>query len=483
VRALLLWLALAAKAEPFDKPALDRLFDGFRALTTPAPVPNVSPSTVRPGSVDLLLELARENRADPVWPGYEVLAQPILLYRPGVGSWLIGHPAPPPDFAAIPGSPAPFRPGEIPDLGMSYQLHRAIGGVDAFVYRQESGESDEQAAKTSVHERFHVFESKAFARARGREPGEAGEESVALAALEQKILSAALGAQGLERERLIRQFVGVRRHRWDAGGAPLIYLETREERSEGMARYVDLSLLARVGRGAAPGDAVRRRLDDFPSVESMKKHRHYESGAAQGLLLDWAGVSDWKARVAAGAAPSDLLAAAFPVSSPKELAAQAKAEHAYAALQARAAEVVEAYRLEKAKALAAYKAQAGVELILVIPYEDDSDNGFEAESPEYELPEGDFRPNMRLVDMRGGGYVVHVVDRATIWGGDLRFFAEIESLKIDGAATPPRSYRGGPFKSLSLRARGVELDFDRPGEVSLSGGAFTISVREKTPRP
>jgi hypothetical protein len=450
----------------------------------PAPVSDVE--TVGP-RVTMLLNAELSNQREPVWPGYSVFGQPILIYEAGVRSFLIAHPNPPAGYTPVMSSPQPVfvKQGIIPDLNYIFQFHRQINGVDSFAFRYEPGDRPDQGPRTIVHERFHVFQKTGFTDTpyapRSSEPD--GEE-LALAALEQKTLKRALTAgDRAGSAHYVRQFLAIRGARY-ARQPDSRLLENNEERREGMARYVEESLMDRADVEPVPGGAagaIIKSLDRSPAVNNMNKWRYYGTGAAQGLLLDRAGQNEWKKRVAAGSALFDILAAAYPLLPGSEagLVTEAKAADNYAALLQAGTQTASAYQALKSKAIAEYDNSPGIEWSF--PYSSGGGGGFSSINPWYKLGNGEtLMPKLQVYDISSDGYSLHFTDRPTIHGGDrgIRTHAAgSATLLLDGA---PFTLADGvyQFETLSLTEAGLALSITKPGALTVTPNKAAIAFRD-----
>jgi len=171
-------------------------------------------------------------------------------------------------------------------------------------------------------------------------------QQVALALLEQRILAAALRANG-DDERLARQLVAVRRLRLSLAGAA--QAEQAQEQRDGAAEYAAYRFALAAGQtqlqswperllaGYAGDRAPEPGSGATPIGDYMHEERPGLTGAAIGLLLDAAAIP-WRGQMAQGATPFDILAAAYPVAAGERdaLVAQAKARFGYDELAARA---------------------------------------------------------------------------------------------------------------------------------------------------
>lgn len=361
---------------------LGLLVSSFAALPASAQISAVS-TEYQSGTSPLVKEILKadqSNRKDPVWPGFNLLDQPILIYEAGVRSFLIAHPNPPSGYKGVQASPHTVfeKQGEVEDLDFVYQLHRDVNGSDTFAFRMESNDQIAENLYTVVHERFHVFQQEDFkgppAWSKYLEPSA---EVLAMAALEQKALEKALSAETpQEVARYAKLFNAIRLARYQ-GPSVLQEVDAGQERSEGMAEYVTSVLLYRKGfpkAGSSGRLDIIYRLQRFPNVANMKKGRHYWIGTAQGYILDEGGPADWKKRVADGEAPFDIVKEAYPVAEKDlpTLLAKAKSELGYMALLAKAAKIDGEFQKAKARAIADYAALPGIELTVSIPWSPDN---------------------------------------------------------------------------------------------------------------
>ncbi|OGR65552.1 MAG: hypothetical protein A2X31_00220 [Elusimicrobia bacterium GWB2_63_22] len=450
---------------------------GIKALKAdiPAPVSDVEKAGPR---VALLLNADESNRRDPVWPGYDVFGQPVLLYEAGIRSFLIAHPNPPAGYAPLFAEPRPVfvQQGQIPGFNFTFSFHFPLNGVDTFAYRYKAEGKPEQDVRTMVHERFHVFQQTGFKPARyARRDSEPDGEDLAMAALEQKTLKSALAAEGTEAAaRFVRQFAAVREERY-ARFPDARLPESREERLEGMARYVDQALMLRDGLSPQPGGQaalLSMQLDWFPDVDKMEKSRYYATGAAQGLLLDRAGRSDWKALVAAGAFPYEVIRQAFPLTDPAAALAEARREHGYAALLATGLQKASAFQAAKTAAIAAYEALPGIEWSVPTG----RNMGFSAASPDYQLSGTEtLLPEMYMIDAKTEGYALNVTDRQAVLADmAVRFHAQAAVL-LDGRAFTPADGVYS-FETLTVTETGLDLRVSRPGTLTVTGRKAAVSL-------
>lgn len=450
---------------------------GFRA-DIPEPVFNVGTLDPR---VTLLLNAAESDRRDPVWPGYSVFGQPVLLYEKGTRSFLFAHPNPPPGYAQAADALWPVfeKPGEVPGLRFIFEFHFPCNGTDSFAFMYAPAEDPVANVRTIVHERFHVFQEEAFSPGSYvRRDSEPDGEDLALAALEQLSLKSALKAAGRsETGRYIRHYLAARGARY-ARTPDCRRQEEDEERSEGMALYVDSVLLDRPELAPRPGGsaaAVIEWLDRFPGMDEMTKGRYYGTGAAQGLLLDRAGAAGWKTRVAGGQSLYAALGGLCPLSGPETAAAlqEAKAAQGFAELLARGNKSASEGQSSKAAAIAAYEAAPGTEWSVPRP----NSAGYSASGPSYKLNKTDrLMPGLHVLTADSGGIRIYFGDRAIIMAArTVRFHARPGAAVLLDGAPAPEADGVYPFRTLSLSEAGAEIVFiSKPGALTVAGGKASI---------
>ncbi len=470
----------------------DRSFDGNQPLpvinidTLPVPASDVE---IAGPYVTLLLNADQSNQRAPIWPGYSVFGQPILIYEAGIRSFLLAHPNPPAGYSAVFSSPQTVfeKQGPISDLNFPFQYHRTVNNVDTFAYRYEPGEKPDRAVRTIIHERFHVYQAKGFANLTyNRRTSEPDAEDLALAALEQKTLKSALKAgDPADSSRFVRQFLAVRAERYSRQPDSRDQ-EIDEERLEGMAEYLEDNLMNRPEVAPKPGGVITKitaRLDVFPTIDDMGKGRYYATGAAQGLLLDLGGSSDWKERVSAGASLRDMVALSYPLLSGTEqaLLAEAKSAHGYSELFQTGTQVATEFQSLKARAISEYDSSPGIEWTVPVPWDKDTNFGFSGSKPDYKLNESEtLMPNLYLLDVSAAAFTLHFANRPAVLGSGVRFHAAAAAeLLLNGK---PFTLLDGshPFVTLSLTEAGLNLSISKSGTLTVMDRKAVISYRERS---
>lgn len=268
-----------------------------------------------------------------MFPGFRPDTIPLSFVIPSRGDLLFGwRGSLPAGYAAIPGVPtAAWRDARA--LGAASTATVLDGRLVAQIVANPL-ESVTLAA-TALHEAFHAF--AAASRQPGRKFGQ-GENAILVStypvfdvdneaafALEGKLLAGALDAKSVARKReLAQQFVAVRRERHRRLPHEFQDFDTFSELNEGLAEYVLVRALQyQSTEGPAEFRPVALRalsysralLGKLTASENMSlRFRFYQTGFAQGLLLDALAGDSWKAKMLRdNGTLQDMLAAASGV--------------------------------------------------------------------------------------------------------------------------------------------------------------------------
>ncbi len=443
--------------------------------------------------LDPLLHLAltaeTSLHADPVWPGFTLFAQPVLLYdRAGHRSYLVAHPAPPAGFTRFTKGPPPIlaRDGELPELQSDYYTDYALGGRPTFVLVFTPGEDTFQRLTTLAHERFHVFQHAHFSDDhRDNTYGAVDPENMALATMEQRALAEALKAPGPEGStRYARMFVALRSTRNARLAPPVRGIEDALERSEGTADYVQQRLAARPvfahAGGAGSGlHNIIERLEMTLDRDRMAFTRYYETGSAQGWLLDRAGLPRWKREVTEGRTLFAVMQEAYPV-DPGEVSTRVAAAMnellGYQRLVAECRDRLAKAAAQREAAIREFATAPGWEVRVAEPPTGAHGANFTFSGSDFELEDGGkLYPGMSLLDVQRDDFRLSVKDRPTVMDGiAYRFHAGLAAtLAVDGR---PAEFRPGrrPFATLSLTEPGLELACRAPGALVVTDHTATI---------
>lgn len=350
------------------------------ALSAPAPAAAPAPE---------LLELAAEvQRTGPklagLWPGYWPPGQAFVIYRPGEGALLVSDEAPPPPFEALPAAGLPkalrgrawFRPGDLEGVSRPFILGYPIGGGRTAVLVL-ADEAAKDLATLIFHEQFHAYQRAAFKHPTGSQfvAPKAVPDRVSFAAAaetERRILIAALTARsGKVRDRLLHQYLALRREREKSLPPEVVSVERQFEKIEGTARFIDR---AAVALGSEPNGSLRGLIAESlredlgangqPFLTAWFRSRGYGVGAALTYFLRELDPKGWRAAVEASGSLDERLAVLTGFDSVREpagLAQGARSDFGYAATKAalepgiRAAEQKEIKTVEEFFALGAHR--------------------------------------------------------------------------------------------------------------------------------
>ncbi len=435
--------------------------------------------------ISLLMSFEQMIKKNPVWPGYSVLAQPIMVYRKGERSFLLEHPTPPQDYSMIAVSPYSVAMKEgTTQMDVTFKFHFLINGVDSFAYMYKPGPNSDSPKSIAhdagliVHERFHVFQEKDFKDIPGHLPAERYEPSgkvLAMAILEQRALAAAVTAEDQNESAFFaRLFVAIRKNRNSEGLADTNN-ENLEEQSEGTAQYVEINFLARM-----PGDNGRALKDLLQfmelctDIDSLGKTRFYATGAIQSILLDRHGQASWKSSVASGIPTADLLMALYPMSDAERqgLVDKAKARFDYVKLLEIGNAATAEYTAEKEKALADYNSLGGIEL------EVPDRGGPVGMTNWYPLDNGDtLYPSIHYKEINDAQLKLRIENRPAISGRrGFRFHVGVHAqFLLDGQ---PFELSNGtyPFASLEVHEPGADMVVSVPGTIGVRDDKARIEL-------
>lgn len=231
-------------------------------------------------TVAALLSTFDRMAARPLWDGFTPASTPLAIYD-GQRTWLIRHPAPPAEFAAVDGAPdTRVMTGRYPEV--SANTHATIGGVPtATLLVPERPTDPRHLAATLLHEVFHVYQARAH-------PGWFGNEATLFTYPVTD--SVAQQLQRLETEAFRRALLphaalgcwasramALRETRAARVGADAMAYERGNDLNEGLATWIGW-------RGAGdPPDSLVPRKGFAPDGVRL---RAYAVGPAQAALLD-----------------------------------------------------------------------------------------------------------------------------------------------------------------------------------------------------
>ncbi|HWI53028.1 MAG TPA: hypothetical protein VNT01_12890 [Symbiobacteriaceae bacterium] len=231
---------------------------------------------------DALLEFHRIAAAVPLWPGFQPERTPLVLHGPEV-AYLVGHPAPPDDYAQLEpvlGRTVHAGPRH-PEMTANTSAE-ICGVLSALAELPGESEEPDRYARLLLHECFHVFQTEGL----GALPRpdvrymtfypENDPVNNALAVVENRLLAAALAGDC----RAPAAFLAVRGHRQERLDEGVRVYEVRQEYNEGTPTYIEM----RAGMNLA--DLTGRLSECSIGGKWAGNRRFYYTGAAIALLLD-----------------------------------------------------------------------------------------------------------------------------------------------------------------------------------------------------
>ena len=276
-------------------------------------LPVVGSAQVPTDTVRALAEIDRhftrlgKLHGESIWPGYRPDTIPIAYVFPQRGTVLFNWRGPlPTGYEAVAGVPnAAWLSAR--NLGAA-STGTSIGDR-AVAQVVVSSLATEAVLPTAFHEAFHVFERASQKPGRRFGYGENsfyvasypifGVRNESLWSLEGKLLADALQEKSQTRKReLARQFVAVRRTRQSRLESSYAEFERASEMNEGLAEYALVRALQLLANDSAVTAATRAgarkmladRVVDLgrlgTNVTQSFRLRFYETGPAEGLLLD-----------------------------------------------------------------------------------------------------------------------------------------------------------------------------------------------------
>lgn len=365
-------------------------------------------------AVDIINSVVRvfEHEDTPLWNGYDLSTQEILIYSPGRWAMLLNHNEPISNYTAYPSHwpdlsvPALIRWGEIEELAGQLYFNYEVGAdktVAIPIYTEvpdELGPMPLVMFAFIVHEAFHQFQRKVF-----RDMESFSEEKYpildiennALVALEMHILQDAVRQVGIGNINEVRHFaeifVAVRESRWERAAPIVRAVERAKEIQEGSAEYVEARYIGIMAELCRSGEITRSGMrshfsslnvtkyleNDFKDrlegnalrPQDIPRNRIYPVGATIFVLLDFLNVR-WQGRVEEGRegfTPAGLLREFLGISTSDmgRLLEEAKKQYDFDGIAAASRNLIEEYNREFEDALAAFSAQPGFRVELEVP--------------------------------------------------------------------------------------------------------------------
>lgn len=264
------------------------------------------------------------SSGNEIWPGFDPREFPLLVFRPGRRSFLIGAGMEmvgldPVESIELGVPVFALDSGNLklnPHLPFAREVN--VAGHTAFMVRHEDSSSRDTWFRVVVHELFHQYQRERFRVTMYpqvcRYPyGDV--ENAFLSRVEDLVLARQVAALP---DKVSRDdyalFVALRSRRYgrEDSGRVAQKIEEWEELVEGTARYVEHRYAVEAGVEEEPG--LLARLSTYLSnlhPRDLQKWKYYRTGLAQALVLDALGLVEWKAAAEAGRSLYDYAADAL----------------------------------------------------------------------------------------------------------------------------------------------------------------------------
>ena len=458
---------------------------------------------------------------DRAWPGFDLSRRPFVLYDAGRWAAVINAPAslagfePWPDGWPTLGTPGLLHRGAIEGLVGQLAFDYDLAGIRTVavpvVPAASAGTEDLTITQFAfiVHEAFHQYQQERFDDTDS--PSEEGYPLLdvrnnALATLEMQALLQAVDAREdtARSRRELASFKALRAARAGRLDSATRELERIKERLEGTAKYVEVQAVAGLvaecrrvpGRWCLPlagvtdvsylrKDFASRLQNGAIDPEDMPRNRIYPVGAALGLLLDGTHPG-WKAEAEQQRSYSlaAVLTGDVPTGADQLTAAMRRLD--YVAAEHAARERAEVFRKAFATALAAFEAQGGLRLEVVLPTSGLTrsrsstgrrwimDRGATVLGERYTSYVLRSADGARAVQVRQAA-VLELRPAGSTSRTIVCYVPAVDSLMLDGI--PDRVVDGSRrFERLALRGSNVTLELVGPGLLRSAGNRTRVEL-------
>lgn len=402
----------------------------------------------------------------PLWPGFDLARVPVAVFD-GHHTYLFRHPAPPADFAAVPGR-GDLRMAEGQHPAVRANSSAEIGGVLTATCLADRPLPPEVLASIVAHEAFHVFQRQAHPKWVTNEmnlftypSGDA--PNLAAARVEADALERALAAPAAAGAACwTRAALDVRAKRFERLPKDAVDYERGVELVEGTASLVQYRT----------GDRSQPAISASGFAADATRLRAYAAGRTIGLLLDRF-APGWENRVEAAGAPvlDEDLRRALPAVTGGGCAVPLEEQHAH---EAEARRDVDALLARRDAAYREFTGAAGWRLLVRAPAGGAfGPQGFDPMNL-VRLPGTDVLHTRWLKAGRDGG-AVEVMNRRALTraAGSHPLFSGFREVEVTGLATEPAVIEAEG--RVTVRAEGVQADFPR-ATLTRDGRTITIDV-------
>ncbi len=453
-----------------------------------------------------LLAVARQVQAAApemakAWPGYWGESQGALIYLPGKGAILVANKAPSQEYRLIGPGRGPAQPhiwhraGDLPNVRKPFVINYPLGaGQTAILVFGDERVID--LLHLIFHEQFHGHQLKAFKAPPSGEfvsPAAIADRPgfAALAELERQVLASAIAAgTALERNRLLHDYLAIRRSREAAIPAEAKAVERQLERYEGTALFIDrLAVATAAGDRDGVGALLRAKLieplsSSAPFMTTWFRTRSYSVGAALTHFIRMLDPAGWQHRIEQSRLGLDEHLESlvrFDPHSTESLASSARSRYGYEAVRARLAPPIAAAAKAEIKSFADFRSLAPVSVTIHLPPkgktgEPEGQLGFQAG------PKGMVQISKSEMVVPDPAVVNAGIPKGSVTGrgtpflaGDGKHVFLVRSMpELNGKPASPGTYN---WDNLRLEGAGLELTISAPVRVEVTPDSVSIAYR------
>lgn len=328
-----------------------------------------------------MLDALTGDTENPVWPGYDLALQPLVLTFENGHIYGLNLREKGDNWQAIKLETKEIFYSPIDHWGVT-QAHMhpefPIDDQKAYVFRMDLIKDDMMPFLVLIHERFHHHQFEAFTPSTPSEGylDHLNVDNIALMQLEERLLIDFLLAEKDQKEEIIKDFFAVNKTRQQLLEPSSLNWERDQQRMEGLADYVSVKLFDE--KPILPGfngelylfSLLKSYVNDENVAERAMKWRHYGVGATMGYALDFLKADDWKQKIATqGIGQFEIMEKTLQL-SPEEIqkrVKKAKQAYQFNNLKQIAATSLSKYQKEIASAYRQYEEIEGVPVILSQP--------------------------------------------------------------------------------------------------------------------
>ena len=503
-------------------------FAGARAAPEEAPPALTAQDTLALAICEGVVELFEQHPAD-MWPGYNLAKTPFIYYMPGKWTLLLNASEPVAGFDPYPdkwpkiGTDALFHAGPYEELEGQIAFDVPVSDLQVAAIPFEAERPTIDRIALVLHENFHQYQYHEF----GEIPWQREElypiddrENTALAFVEMRLLMGAIEAikanDAAKCAARFKEFIAVRKERWNRSDPFVERFEQGQELEEGTAKYVEAkgidlfawlqytsSVTARAAWIVQTIPAVNLYdylLDEFRarmngnsiSPEDMPRNRIYAVASAQALVLDFFGI-EWKSK--AQTAGSQFTFAGlfqehleierieFPV-----LLQAAKDACGYGKVLAATDALIRDYRAGYAAELKAFEDQTGYRFEIDLSSQN-LRRSRSSTARKWLVDRGatELRNHFDVYTLQSAAdetFLLQVKDTGVLernaWAAKTKkiaFFVEnAPAVTVDGAELDIKD-GSAEFQTLEIAGDKLTLDCIRPGTIAKTGKKFVITLR------